>query len=101
MIYINFAIDAISVHVMANALSVMVNVLDVAHLVVIRCGDSRERREKRGAGNQGEQADSGLENGVHDSALACENSVGWKQKPALYRRVFRIVLHGCNGRSAR
>lgn len=86
---------------MADALSVMVNVLDVAHLVVIRLGDGGERREKRGAGNQGEQADSGLGNGVHDSALACENSVGGNQKPALYRRVFRGILHGCNGRSAR
>jgi len=100
LIYVNFAIGAISVHVMANALSVMVNVLDVAHLVVIRRGDSSERREKRGAGNQGEQADSGLDNDVHDLALACENSVGWNEKPALYRRVFRVVLHGCNGRSA-
>ena len=85
---------------MADALSVMVNVFDVAHLVVIRCGDSSERREERGAGNQGKQADSGLGNGVHDSAFACENSVGWNQKPALYRRVFRVALHECNGRSA-
>ncbi|MFP4905702.1 hypothetical protein ACLFKT_42720, partial [Paraburkholderia sp. BR14261] len=53
----------------------MVDVLDVTYLVVIRLGDSSERREKRGAGNQGKQADSGLGNGVHDSALAYENSV--------------------------
>ncbi len=61
---------------MADTLSVMVNVLDMAHLVVIRCGDGCERREKRGAGNQGEQTGDRLGKGVHDSARACENSVG-------------------------
>jgi hypothetical protein len=53
----------------------MVNVLDMAHLVVIRGGDGSERREQRSAGNQGEQTGNGLENGVHGSTLAGENSV--------------------------
>jgi hypothetical protein len=55
---------------MADALGVMMDVLDVAHLVVIRLRNSGERREQRGAGNQGEQTGSGLENGVHGSTLA-------------------------------
>ena len=55
---------------MANAFSVMVHVFDVAHFVMIRLCDSGERRKQRGAGNQGEQAGNGLENGVHGSTLA-------------------------------
>jgi hypothetical protein len=57
-------------HVMADALRVMMDVLDVAHLMVIRLRNGCERREQRGAGNQGEQAGNGLENGVHGSTLA-------------------------------
>jgi hypothetical protein len=59
-----------SMHVMADALSVMVHVFDVAHLVMIRLRDSGERRKQRGARNQGEQAGNGLDNGVHGSTLA-------------------------------
>lgn len=61
---------------MADPLSMMVNMLDVANLMMIRRSNGRERREKRGTGNQGDQAGNRLGNGVHDSALACENSVG-------------------------
>ena len=60
---------------MAHALGVMMHMLDVAHLVMVRCGDRSERREQCGAGNQGKQAGNGLENGVHGSTLAGENSV--------------------------
>jgi hypothetical protein len=63
------------VHVVANALRVMMDVLDVAHLVMIRRGNGGERREQRSAGNQGKQTGNGLENGVHGSTLAGENSV--------------------------
>jgi hypothetical protein len=55
---------------MADALSVMMHVFDVAHFVMIRLCNGGERREQRGAGNQGEQAGNGLENGVHGSTLA-------------------------------
>ena len=55
---------------MAHALGVMMHMLDVAHLVMVRCGDRSERREQRSAGNQGKQTGNGLENGVHGSTLA-------------------------------
>ncbi|CAG9274191.1 hypothetical protein PUN4_840020 [Paraburkholderia unamae] len=54
----------------AHALLVMMNVLDVAHLVMIRRGNGGERCEHRGAGNEGQQAGSRLDNGVHRSTLA-------------------------------
>jgi hypothetical protein len=55
---------------MADALRVVMDVLNVAHLMVIRLRNSSERREQRGTGNQGKQAGNRLENGVHGSTLA-------------------------------
>jgi len=58
-----------SAHVMADTLRMVMNVLDMTHFVMMRCGDGSERREQRGTGNQGKQAGNRLENGVHGSTL--------------------------------
>lgn len=85
---------------MANALRVMMIVLDVTHFMMVRRGNGNQRRGQRGAKHQGGKTDERLDDGFHGLSLYRYRR-GLKREAALYRRVRNALLHGCNGRSVK
>jgi hypothetical protein len=59
---------------MANAHSVMMVMLDVTHLMMVRRGNSNQRRGQSGAKHHGGQTGERLDNGFHGQTLRQYNS---------------------------